>query len=296
MAASKISLLLVVLVALYEYANAHAILVNPAGWNQDPSTSPCSKFTKINVALATWRATEQVIVGWKVVAGDGVGDVTVYLDPAGGVFDSTDMSNYTKIGTGPSPTVSAANILISAVPNINCTGTNGLCTIMAVSTSNWRSCSTVAITPPCVDCPAPTLPPPTCQNAGSLTFCKMYSGRPVYVPIGYTAQSLDAGTQITYTNYIGNPKVFSNPSDTCKTLYTNFLCLLNNPPCPGSDKVAHGAACRQMCTNAMTTCQLNATHNNLYPCDTFPECENAAMATAPLFAMIALFALLALLL
>lgn len=300
MTALKAILLIVVLVALYDFTNAHATLITPPGWNPSASTAPCSGFTISTSALATWRAGDSAVVEWQVLAGDGVGDVAIYLDSKGGNFTDFTASDarYTSIlAAGASTTTGKKTFLILNVPNVICTGTNKLCTIYARSASNWRSCSTVAILPPCTEnCTIPTLPPPTCVVADNLGFCTALNKHAVMVPYGFSAAVIDAGTSAAYDAYRKNPNVFSNGlSTSCGSLYKKFLCTLNTPPCAGSDGKAEGAVCRKMCLDAMNACQLNATHTNLYPCETYPLCDgetDAASVSSPLVALIALFSLL----
>jgi len=288
---------LVVLVALFALCNGHAYITTPPGWNPSPSTSPCTSFKPATVALASWRADEQASIVWTVIAGDGVGPVSLYIDPAGGEFNGA-LSNYTQIelsNEGASTTV-AAHTFLFTVPDVNCTGPNKLCSIMAIATSNWKSCSTITILPPCTtNCTAPPPPPPHCVEATGMTFCSSLNQHAVMVPTGFDAATMDASASLTYTNYLANPKVFSNGNDpTCAKDYKAFLCALNTPPCPGSDGVAVGAACHSMCQAAMAACQLNATHANLYPCESYPLCpgEAAASTYTPFFTMIALLSLL----
>jgi hypothetical protein len=298
---AKVAVFLVVLVALYDLSNAHAYLTTPPGWNTSPSTSPCKTFTASNTALATWRANERVEIVWTVIATDGEGDVSVYLDTTGGNFANfaTSPGSYTQILSGGSSPSLGAHSMLLAIPDVNCTGGTTkapLCTIWATQ-GNWQSCSTVAILPPCTtNCTDPPLPPPKCEQATGLTFCTSLNNHDVLVPTGFSAATIDQGTKLTYDSYLTNVKVFSNGgAQNCKSLYKTFLCALETPPCPGSDGVAVGAPCHKMCTDAMAACQLNETHTNLYPCSDFPLCpgESAAVAYAPLFAMIALFSLLA---
>jgi len=297
---AKIVILLVVLVGLYDIVNAHAMLQTPPGWNTSPSTSPCTSFTATTVALATWRAGDQVAITWVVVAGDGEGPVSVWIDYAGGSFNPFNAANYTQILVGgTSASIGPHTFISSAIPtDAVCTGKNGLCTIYAKAVgTSWQSCSTVSILPPCsTNCTEPTLPPPACTEATQLSFCTALNGQNVMIPDGFSAGTIDAGTQLTYTNYLANPKVFSNNGTTCAVAYKKFLCALEMPPCAGSNGIAVGAACHSMCTTAMNACKLNSTHANLYPCADLPLCpgESAAVVPiAPVFALLAVFAFLA---
>lgn len=300
--AVKAIIFLVALVGLYDLTNAHATLVSPAGWNPSPATQVCSNFAKSNNALATWRAGDSVVVTWDVVAGDGTGDVAIYLDTRGSNFSQStsreaDLSQFVVLlAAGPSTSTGKKYFSIK-VPDVTCNGTNGLCTIFARSTSNWRSCSTVAILPPCSEnCTAPTVPPPTCVVATGMTFCTGINNRAVMVPYGFSPAVIDAGTYAAYESYRKNPNVFSNgESATCGKLYKEYICTLNTPPCAGSDGKAVGAVCRKMCRDAMSACQLNVSHVNLYPCDSYKLCDgetDAAVVSSPMLALVAILSLL----
>eukprot|EP01118_Nematostelium_gracile_P012940 TRINITY_DN480_c0_g1_i1.p1 TRINITY_DN480_c0_g1~~TRINITY_DN480_c0_g1_i1.p1 ORF type:complete len:392 (+),score=124.58 TRINITY_DN480_c0_g1_i1:104-1177(+) len=132
--------LLVVLLSVLALSSGHAVLRTPRAWNTAASKSnPCGGGTAPTQAAATWVPGSTINISWQVQAGDGTGDVFVTINTGGGTAFN---GQATKIGTANS--VSTFTFPFT-VPNVQCTGANGLCSVQVKSSSNWFSCTSVKI-------------------------------------------------------------------------------------------------------------------------------------------------------
>jgi len=205
------------------------------------------------VAAATWKIGTQVTINWQVVASDGAGGVTLQIDPTGGTNFAP-----TTYALGSPMAVGSYNFAFT-VPNIQCTGAGGLCTITVFSTSNWFSCSSVAIV--AATAPAPPPPAPTCALATNLAYCSIRNNINVTLTPGQTAANLDSAAVSTFKGNINNTAVFLNGGDpACQQAYKLFLCFNVLTAC------GVNGACRYLCQDAMTKCQLTQAHTGLYNC------------------------------
>jgi len=244
----------------------HAKLNVPVAWNAQPSkASPCGGGPQPTDTGTSFTIGGSTNIIWQVVAGDGVGAVSLSVDPTGG----TTFANPVVIGT---PTAVGTFTYPYTVPSVTCTGTGALCSIQVASSSGWFACSTVrfvqAGTPP---------PPPgvNCKVASGLTFCSFLNGHNIEIQPGTDIVALDQTLATTYTTTLYNPNVFSTPNNTiCQTDYKTFLCHEQFPYC------GQTAACQSSCYDAIGKCGITTSHRGLYDCTQGPiSCTDPAASS-----------------
>jgi len=257
------SLELFFIIILFGYVYNHAVLTNPLPWNPQPSkTAPCGGGVQSTSPVANWKIGATITLVWQVIAGDGVGPVTLQFDTSG---KTTNFSVNAPL-TGPTPTTTGTFIFTFSAPNIACTGTGSTCTLNIFSSSNWFSCATVqfstnggAVTGPL-----------TCIVPLTLSFCSMVNNKQVFIQGSTTTANINANDQqvaLTYNQTLFNPNVFSNPTNPlCQQIYQKFFCGLTWPLC---NKAAPG--CITDCNAVVQQCGLLSTHFGLYNCSTFTE-------------------------
>jgi len=263
--------ILLVVIGLCTLVFGHAKLNVPPAWNPQPSkASPCGGGPQPTDTATTFTVGTTESITWQVVAGDGVGAVTLSVDPAAG----TNFANGVVIGT---PTAVGTYTYPYTVPSVTCTGANGLCNIQVASSSGWFACSTVRFDQPGVPVPPP--PTPSCQAVSGLTFCTMINGHSIEVEPGTDPLSLDKALAVTYTATLYNANVFSNPNTTlCQTDYKNYLCHSQFPWC------GQTAACQPSCYDAIGNCGITTSHRGLYDCTQGPITCNDPNASSAIVA------------
>jgi len=265
--------------------NAHAVLVYPTPFNINPTTAaPCGVSavtdTMKSTAQATWKAGETVTLQWHLVAGDGGGNLNAVFDPLGG----TDFTSKTAVPawTTPFPTSGSGvfyNRTFIVPADLDCSQSpTKLCTMRVYTTSNWNSCTMVKICSTTDNCVPPQAPPKTCTAVTKpLTFCPNITG--ASLASGFAPSDIDSELAATFTANLAKPTVFATPNNAdCQTLYKNFLCASDLPPCNPQTSVAdsNGVACKSQCQKAMKACGLTSEHANLYDCNSLPNCNGAA--------------------
>jgi hypothetical protein len=260
------ALLVLALLSSAVLVAGHAKLNNPLAWNPNPSTQQkCGGGTDPAVARASWPSGAKVAgaIEWEVVAGDGVGAITVKLDPNGG----TDFTvNVPITGTTPATTIKYT-FDITKVPNVECKGAGGLCTVQ-IGNGNWVGCSTVEITG--VTAAAVVVAPgePKCENLTGLVLCKAMEGRSGMIPYGTTMEAVDATLDTTIRATLFNPKVFDTPEgDGCGGAYVAYMCAKTFPSCNLlTQKETDVGPCNSVCLQAQNACGLKTDHKALLGC------------------------------
>jgi len=278
----KTFLALIVVSYLIASVYGHAKLVSPVAFNPNPSkTAPCGGGALPSGAAANWPVGSTQTVSWTQVASDGGGQLSMYIDPKG----STDNFMTTTGGSGtglvsvpfPYSTSQNQNYQFSlTVPDVNCNGPSGLCSVVIFTETSWWACTLVSIKTTNAN------PPPvfvnttngTCVNATGLTFCDMVNKHVVSVPTGQSAAQLDTSAQIAYTSTLANAKVLSTPGKPgctsalkyllCATLFKS--CEYKGPASCDYYKGGVGCFCVTTCIQAQQLCGLNATHADLFGC------------------------------
>jgi len=216
---------------------------------------------------------------WKVIAGDGVGPVTISIDSAGGTA-------FTAIGTSSTSITSTGvfQLLGITLPSTQtCTGgTSGnLCTLQAKSSSKWYSCTSFALTS---SSPTGTTGSTTgtgtgsmlsstgsstmCNTAPALPFCSEIQGQSIDASINpqlLPASISDWDTTVngTYNQNLNSPLVFTHQhNDDCRNAYKRFLCAFSFPLCGTTTT----GVCSVSCDLFESACGINATHSGLYNC------------------------------
>jgi len=260
----------------------HAVLKTPSAWNLNPSkASPCGGGPQPTDTTTTWNVGTNVSIIWQVVAGDGVGTVTLIIDPSGGTnyqaASGIVLGNPQAVGVFPFSFI---------VPSVTCTGTGNLCTVQVASSSAWFSCTTVRIE--AAGIPPPPPPPVICQVATGLQFCTMINAHNISLQPGTNAISLDTALSTTYTSTLFNPNVFSTPNTTsCQTSYKNYLCHSQFPYC------GQTTACQPSCYDAIGNCGITTSHRGLYNCAQGPiSCTDPNSSSTIILSMVVILAAL----
>jgi hypothetical protein len=275
---------LALIVASYLVASVygHAKLVSPVAFNPNPSkTAPCGGGALPSGAAANWPVGSTQTVSWTQVASDGGGQLSMYIDPKG----STDnfMTTTTGAGTGlvsvnfPYSTNANDNYQFTlTVPDVDCNGPSGLCSVVIFTATSWWACTLVTIKTSNVIQPVlvANTTVANCTNATALAFCDIVNGHVVSIPTGQTPAQLDASAQSAYTSTLANAKVLSTPSKPgcasalkyllCSTLFKS--CDYHGPSSCDYYKGGSGCFCVTTCIQAAQLCGLNATHVDLFGC------------------------------
>lgn len=291
---NAISRILVVVACAAVNVLGHAVVVTPAPFNTNPSKSfGCGGASAgpLNV-VAGGRGQ----VNWKLVAGDGAGDIRMLVDSAGGgggafptSYQGTPSASITAVPLtgGSTPTVVGTTYTFDFDASaVACTGGAGgnVCTAQISSTSNWVSCFSYTKTAP-AQTGSTASQAVTYQGscvtitAGQLTTCNMLTGRVVWVPQGSDVTDLDAGVQATLVQNLPNERVFwAQPQSVdvvtpCTTAYKEYLCAQAMVPCNAAKtqpttNIYGTQPCRSTCKEFTCWCDLNDIHAFLYDCDT----------------------------
>lgn len=166
-------------------------------------------------------------------------------------------------------------------------------TLQVKSSSNWFSCSTIAISNTAAPSTAPTSG--TCIQLSGLTFCKELNGKNVKPMVGgVSATTVDQQLRATHSSYLENPAVFQPTNDGCSEAYRELLCAETFIPC-GAEAAA--TACASTCNLSNLLCNLQPAHANLYECDQmistkdiFGICSSAAVSRYSVAALVAAIA------
>lgn len=257
---------------LIVYCFAHSKLNFPTPWNPQPSKSnPCGGAGAPATPAANFKKGATVNLVWQVIAGDGVGDVTVQIDTTGGTNFATPV---VVTAVGPTPTTVGTFNFAITVPSVTCTGTGGFCTLRIFSTSNWFSCSSILITDTGGNVPLPS----TCVVPTTNSFCQMVRSKQVLLPGGQTKPDpYDVTLQQTFNSTLYNPLVFSTPNAPgCYDAFKYFFCGMNFPLCSKQP-----AGCQSYCLQAMSKCGVTETHKGLYNCTQYTNTDFDATGTCP---------------
>lgn len=109
--------IIAIFLSFVSLTNAHARLVNPIPWNQNPSkTSPCGGGSLDASQIVRLVPGSQLTIIWQVIAADGGGTVTAGVDLTGGTNFALDTGL-----SGSAPLVGSYTFQLT-VPSTNCTG------------------------------------------------------------------------------------------------------------------------------------------------------------------------------
>jgi hypothetical protein len=292
----RVLLGLVVAACLIVLANGHAKLVSPIAFNPNPSKSaPCGGGATLASAAANWPPNSQQTISWTQVASDGGGQLKMYIDPKG-----TQGNFPTNVGDTPSATLVAVNFPYSTnanqnyqfnitVPDVDCNGPTGLCSVVIFTATSWWACTLVNIRTSNVEKPAVVANTTisTCVTASGLSFCDMVNGQSVSIPFGQTLAQLDESAKISYNTTLENPRVFSTPTKAgCLSSYKYLMCATIFKSCNylgiNCDYYQGyaGCFCVTTCTQASKLCSLNVTHTDLLGCATSSNAQRDATTNA----------------
>lgn len=285
---------MLVLGSLAVVVNGHAQLNSPAPFNTEPSkAAPCGGARNGPTTQLTVGPGDQLKFNWEVIAGDGVGPVTVSLDPNGG----TNFQQTFQV-SGATPTRVTKYDLQAAIPaDLPACNPNTGCTLQFKSTSNWFACAKVKFQMPPTPKPTslptskpteqptekaktrnpttlpttarptarPTTKRPTpvpCVEATGLNYCaNVVSGR-VETPNGQTLQELDDIAKSLADQNLPNPLVFRQGNTTkCKDVYKKMICARTFKRCDGPMQT-----CKGDCDRVADACDTNPEHKGLYVC------------------------------
>jgi len=264
----------------------HAALVTPSAFNPNPiKTFTCGGPTAgtVNVVAAGANTLQ-----WKLIASDGAGDVSMFVDPAGVTTNFPTSYTGTKaatvqsvgvIGTTTSTQVGTTFTFDYTMPDVTCTGSMGgrtdVCTAQVVSASNWVACFAFAKTAPTGN----QNPTYVCSLATGLTACPMVNGKHVNIPTGYTLASLDLEVSTTLNQNLPNTNVFltgNTPAapgaqqTPCEQSYRAYLCGATFGACAvGTNAPPPVSPCQAVCSQFECWCGMNALHADLYQCELY---------------------------
>lgn len=268
-------------------ALAHSVLSSPAPWNSNPSkTNPCGGGTPTAVT-ATYQKGSQITITWRVIAGDGTGPISANIDLAGDTNFNTPL---TVTGSGANPTTTGTFTAQVQLPD----AVSSKATLQIKSSSNWYSCASIALS---ATAPAPTTTPSsggTCIQLTGLTFCSDLNGVNVQpLAAGKSATSVDSELRATHENYLANPNVFQPQSSACSETYRKLLCAQAFVRCGATNT----DACATTCRLSNHLCNLQDSHADLYPCDSYSSttdvygiCSSGSLASYSLALLSAAFA------
>jgi len=248
---------------LLAVVEGHNRLLSPMPWSPFPiKVQPCGGGFRISKPLAYWQVGSVQNITWTSI-GDGLGNVTVSLDPEGG-------SNFTvQLDVFVVDVLGAFNYSIK-VPKIACR--NGVCSLQVASTSGWFECTSLAIVPPCQNCPSPALNS-SCLLAQNLSYCSSKNGVKVQIVDGFLLKNIDEMTRWGVNAYLNMTTIFSRRSnEDCIHTYHEYMCDSLFPPCG-----AKSGICRTECEQLASTCGLLPGHAELYDCAVLPPCSAKLM-------------------
>jgi hypothetical protein len=288
-------LLIVAVLASYcvSLISGHAVMTNPVAWNPSPSKgNPCGGGAAQGTAAVTYQEGASITVGWRVVAGDGNGAVslnfvpqsaTAPTVPAAGAFanpiPTTASPQNPPVATGP-------YTLSATLPT---TLTAGLYTMQARSTTDWFSCATVNITKiPTAGAGAGTNPTAQIQSQCAprpaiLGFCNnLAQGASIETALNPALSSMtnyDQTVLATYQANMASTRVFGNAANNaaCAAAYKRFICAFEFPRC--GLPMTTGAACKSACYEMSQACDLQDSHKDLYDCAALQTTDSDSVGT-----------------
>jgi hypothetical protein len=254
--------------------SGHAVMTNPVAWNPSPSkASPCGGGNAIATVAGTFQEGATIQVGWRVVAGDGNGPVTLAFAP---VATPTTFT-ITGIATSPAPVATGPYTLTATLP---ATLTAGTYTMQAQSSTGWFSCSTVSITKTAQPATNPGTTPVVASNClarpNVLGFCSILAQPSTGVKIEISGNpalsnmvNYDTTVNTVFQANMQSTKVFGNAgaNTACADAYKRFLCAYEFPIC-GNTK---GGVCKSACYAMSAACDLQDSHKDLYDCASIQE-------------------------
>ncbi|KAN0030909.1 hypothetical protein ACTA71_009556 [Dictyostelium dimigraforme] len=265
---------------LVNYISGHSVLVEPTPFSNNPSkTALCGGGSKQTVPQISWcpDSTKTNKATWKVVVGDGIGPVTFRLATNGGTTEADFTLKLQSVGPEPT-TVGTFSYTVTVPTGTTCTGANGICTLQVSSSSNWFSCSSIALnSSACNTAPKETaLVEYTVTANSQVKFCDQVVNKVVLLPAGTDLKEYDNKTQGVFKNNMANPLVIGSNTAECGDLYEKVLCDVSFPIAPGSDGKAVYQVTRKQCDDFIEKCDV-VSHADLYPCSIYGDSSSSSI-------------------
>jgi hypothetical protein len=206
---------------------------------------------------------KQYAMNWRVIAGDGSGDVTGLVDVNGGTNFTVPIVDL----LGNAPAVNSYTFPFS-LPNVTC---NPYCTAQIKSSSNWYSCFSFRAGGQSDFTSRPQEIRYQCKQVNNMGFCNHLNGKRVNVAIGTNENQLDSQIGLFYQQSINNQNVMtSGTSEDCTSRLKYLLCGQQFEYCGTSAYLKVPDQC--YCADTIQACGVTESHQSLFDCSKSPAC------------------------
>jgi hypothetical protein len=245
----------------------HAVLTFPRPWDPNPSKSnPCGNSNAAQTGdIVNITVGETIFIQWRVVAGDGSGDVTGMIDPTGGKDFTVPITSL----VGKAPGVGSYTYQFQ-MPNVSCP--NDICTAQIKSSSNWYSCfSFRASGQSSFKLDPSLLTRKVCRNVNNLGFCNHLNGKNVLVPVGANENQIDGQLTGFYEQSVNNPNVMTmGSSQACQSRLKFIICAQQFTDYCGRSSILTMPD-QSYCDETLDACKVTDSHLGLFNCTQFAQ-------------------------